>query len=345
MNTPDVGENVKMVHKRKVIGIIIVFFVLITCILFTQTKAVSKLRQWIFIEADESDKNSRIDGFDKMAEQVIVKRNIVYSEHYKNSELDVYMPKKGYGTPKPTIFWAHGGAFIGGDKKSVADYSVMLASQGYVVVNMNYSLAPEYQYPTPLMQIAEAYVYIVKHAKEYDADIKKVAFGGDSAGGQIIGQFVNVQVNEDYAEKLNLPPVSDPETIKAVIFFSALLDLNKYDENENEYANHVFDRSAQAYFGLKQWKGTDKVNEANIIGNIGDDYPPTYLTDGNTASFQDQAEMLAEQLRQRDVPVKTTFFPREEVELRHEYQFRMRLEEAQENYKEVTTFLEEHLKE
>ena len=254
------------------------------------------------------------------------------------------MPKDNFGTPKPTIFWAHGGAFIAGDKKTVADYCTMLASQGYVVVNMNYSLAPEYEYPTPVVQIGDAYLYMISNAEQYDVDPEHIAFGGDSAGGQIIGQFVNVQVNKEYAGNLDVKPVvNDPESIKAVIFFSALLDVNKFDENENEYANHVFDKSAQAYFGLEEWKNSELVNQANIVGNVNGSYPPVYITDGNTASFQSQAEELASQLEEHDVPVTTTFFPKEQSELRHQYQFKFEHKEAVSNYEAVTQFLHENL--
>lgn len=287
----------------------------------------------------------RIDGFDELEEQVVVKKDITYNKKYGNSKMDVYMPKENYGTPKPTIFWAHGGAFIAGDKKSVADYSTMLASQGYVVVNMNYSLAPDYEYPVPVLQVGDAYLYMAANKDYFDVDLDHVAFGGDSAGGQIMGQFTNVQVNPEYAEKIGIEPVvKDPETIDAVIFFSALLDINQYDENENEKANVIFDESAQAYFGLENWKGSNKVNDANIIDNVTSSYPPVYITDGNTVSFQDHAEELVEQLENEQVPVKSTFFPVEEAELRHQYQFKLSLPQSVENYEALLTFLDKRFK-
>lgn len=312
------------------------------------TLAVPDSRAYLktMISKDVSDmsKYERIEGFSAMKDKVIVKKDIKYSDHDRNMKLDVYMPEESAGKKKPTIFWAHGGAFIAGDKRSVSDYSVMMASQGYVVVNLNYGLAPEYTYPAPLEQVAEAYLYIVAHANEYDVNWHRVAFGGDSAGGQIMGQFVNLQVNETYAKQLDMDPVVKKGTIRGAIFFSALLDLNKYDENENENANEVFDKSAQAYFELEKWKHTDKANQANVVGNVDENFPPTYLTDGNTVSFQDQAEALTEELESVNVPVKTTFFSTEEAELRHEYQFNMELEQSVENYKQVSAFLEKYVK-
>lgn len=332
-----------MKQKNVIISACLAIVTLIVVVLLIPDSR-AYLKTMIFKEVSDTSKYERMEGFSDMEDQVIVKKDIEYSADDSNMILDVYMPKKTAGTKKPTIFWAHGGAFIAGDKRSVSDYSVMLASQGYVVVNMNYGLAPEFTYPAPLEQVAEAYLYMVAHADDYDVNWHRVAFGGDSAGGQIIGQFVNLQVNDAYAEQLDMEPVVKKGTIRGVIFFSALLDLNKYDENENENANEVFDKSAQVYFELEKWKHSDKVNRANIVGNVDEHFPPTYLTDGNTASFQEQAEELTEELENENVPVRTTFFPPDEAELRHEYQFNMEKEQSVENYKQVSAFLEKHLK-
>src|SRR5699024_6198278 len=152
---------------------------------------------------------------------------------------------------------------------SVADYSTMLASQGYGVVNMHYRLAPDCEYPVPALQVGDAYLYMAANKDYFAEHLEHVVSGDESPVGQAMAQCTNVQVNPEYAEKIGIEPVvKDPETIDAVIFFSALLDINQYDENENEKANVIFDESAQAYFGLENWKGSNKVNDANIIDNV-----------------------------------------------------------------------------
>lgn len=293
----------------------------------------------------EQPKDLRMDGYAEMQEKVDVDSEIAFSSEKENLTMDIYTPKESKEEKKPVIFLAHGGAFIAGDKKSFADYSVMLASEGYVVVNINYGLAPAYTYPSPLEDIREAYEYARKHQTDYEMDFDRIAFGGASAGGQIMGQFVNIQVDEQYSEKVDIDPVVDADSIKAIFFFSALLDFNKYDVYENGEVNEVFHKSAQAYFDEKEWKQLDVVQQANIVGRVRDTYPPTYITDGNTASFQSQAEELEQELKDEDVPVTTTFFSKDEAELRHQYQFNMKLEQSVENYEEVVEFLDEYVKE
>src|SRR5699024_7696434 len=85
----------------------------------------------------------RIDGFDELEEQVVVKKDITYNKKYGNSKMDVYMSKENYGTPKPTIFWAHGGAFIAGDIKNIAESCTILAIHVTAVVIMYLNFALE----------------------------------------------------------------------------------------------------------------------------------------------------------------------------------------------------------
>lgn len=119
--------------------------------------------------------------------------NLSYESTYKKGYLDIITPKEFTGE-LPVIFWVHGGAFLGGDKADITEYAVQIASKGYIVVNMNYELAPGAKYPTPLHQLNEAYTFIAQEAESYGIDMDRVYFAGDSAGAQIVSQYVNVQV-------------------------------------------------------------------------------------------------------------------------------------------------------
>src|SRR5699024_6944028 len=105
----------------------------------------------------------------------------------------------------PVIFWVHGGAYVGGDKSDIAQYAILMAAEGYHVISMNYSRAPEGTYPTPILQLAEIYQYSEAEADKMAIDLDQVFFAGDSAGAQIIAQFANTQVNDAYAAETNLP--------------------------------------------------------------------------------------------------------------------------------------------
>lgn len=85
--------------------------------------------------------------------KLLIVRNLNYDSKFKDGTLDIIY----FAPDAPTIFWIHGGAFVGGDNSGVEKYAMYIAAEGYNVVNMNYARPPEVNYPVPLLQIQEAY--------------------------------------------------------------------------------------------------------------------------------------------------------------------------------------------
>ena len=76
----------------------------------------------------------------------------------------------------------HGGGYIAGDKQYKNPLLSKIAEQGYIVVNINYALAPDSKYPTQLKQIDRAVRFIKHNQHELPINFDQVVFGGDSAG-------------------------------------------------------------------------------------------------------------------------------------------------------------------
>ena len=78
---------------------------------------------------------------------VTVERDVKYGPAERN-RLDVFMPSVT-GTKRPVLIFVHGGAFIGGDKRTAPDSpfydNIMLwaVKNGFVGVNTTYRLAPQ----------------------------------------------------------------------------------------------------------------------------------------------------------------------------------------------------------
>lgn len=68
-----------------------------------------------------------------------------------------------------------------------------IAEQGYVVVNVNYALAPNYKYPTPLKQMDAAVKFMKDNQHDFPIDFDQVILGGDSAGAQLMSQYTAMQ--------------------------------------------------------------------------------------------------------------------------------------------------------
>lgn len=242
----------------------------------------------------------------------------------------------------PLIIWVHGGAFVGGDKSDNRGYAQMLASEGYAVANMNYDLAPHSRYPSPLIQISDLYEEVVARAESDNIDLPRVYFAGDSAGGQLVMQFVNSQVDASYGKEIGLPSVVDPETIKGALLFCApfsLQDLN--DLGDSKLITGVINKIGWAYTGDAHWQASQKAQGADLLTVVKQPMPPLFVTDGNTFSFEKQGKAFAKKMMEQGTVVKSVFYNSEEEELMHAYQFDLTLKAAQGTFAELVSFLNE----
>lgn len=123
--------------------------------------------------------------------------DLPYGPHEENL-LDVYYPE-GTVKPLPTIVSIHGGGWFYGTKELYSHYCMRLALRGFTVVNFNYRLAPEHQYPAPLKDTCAVLRWMQEHAEDYCIDLNNVFTVGDSAGGQIEYQVLTMLTNPEYA--------------------------------------------------------------------------------------------------------------------------------------------------
>ncbi len=115
-----------------------------------------------------------------------VKHTDVVFRSEKEFELkcDVFVPD-GDG-PFPTVLALHGGAWRFGTKWQVIRPARRLAQAGFVVVAIDYRLAPRWKFPAQIYDSFAALAWIRDHADEYSIDTENVFGFGYSAGAQLI---------------------------------------------------------------------------------------------------------------------------------------------------------------
>ncbi|MGE3314972.1 MAG: alpha/beta hydrolase [Planctomycetaceae bacterium] len=88
---------------------------------------------------------------------------------------------------RPVLFWIHGGALIGGNRAQVSrQVKDAFLNAGYVVVSIDYRLAPETKLPEIIADLRDAYNWLhEKGPTLFHADTRKVAVAGGSAGGYL----------------------------------------------------------------------------------------------------------------------------------------------------------------
>lgn len=89
-------------------------------------------------------------------------------------------------TPVPAYFFLHGGGWVLGNLDTAeAECGPVASLVPCAVVHVDYRLAPEHPFPTPLDDCLTAYAWLLEHADELGIDPNLVAIGGASAGGNL----------------------------------------------------------------------------------------------------------------------------------------------------------------
>ena len=88
---------------------------------------------------------------------------------------------------RPTLVYIHGGALINGSRASVPRRLLDLAQQeGYVLVSIDYRLAPEVKLPAIIEDLKDAFTWIrEKGPTLFHANPEKLVVSGGSAGGYL----------------------------------------------------------------------------------------------------------------------------------------------------------------
>ena len=256
-------------------------------------------------------------GCENVLEQVQVLRDQPYPSEEGRSVYDLYLPKEARNAP--LIVWVHGGAFIAGDKSGVENWGAMLASQGYAVAAVEYQIAPECRYPGQPRQVGECIRSLLAR-QDLPIDRQKVYLAGDSAGAHIAAQCALAMTNPDFAAATGLEPAMDPETLQGMVLCCGPYDVESFLDQEDPLIRFFVSRIGWAMLGTKNWKDNPLVPTLNVADWVTPDFPRSFITNGNTGSFESQGKELAAALEERGVEVSTLFFGPEEP-TGHEYQY------------------------
>ena len=95
----------------------------------------------------------------------------------------VYRPKERRDR-SPGLYWIHGGGMVLGDVgMDDASCAAIASDLDVVVASVDYRLAPEFPYPTPLEDCYRGLVWFFEQAEALGLDTARIAVGGASAGG------------------------------------------------------------------------------------------------------------------------------------------------------------------
>jgi acetyl esterase/lipase len=206
-------------------------------------------------------------------------------------KMDIYFPPSLNEAPWPVTMYVHGGGWSSGDKTQGAGKSEIpaLQSAGFLVVSVNYRLAPEYVFPAMIEDVKCAVRYLRAHASEYNLDPNRIGVWGGSAGGHLVALLgtSDESAGFDVGEYLD-----QSSRVQAVVDMFGPTDLTVQFEGGYEGASRVFD-------------GFDAALASPVTYASSDD-PPFLMLHGDTDKLVpiEQSQILLAALQAADVPAE-----------------------------------------
>lgn len=148
----------------------------------------AQLLQGVALPETAQEMRQLIDGFAGLLnagapEVGAVHEKVAVAGAAEGVTADVVVPS-GPG-PWPVLVYLHGGGWVSGSPTTHAKLARRFAEAGYLVFNVDYRLAPEHPFPSPLEDCIQAIRWAARVAAQYGGDATRLAIGGDSAGGNL----------------------------------------------------------------------------------------------------------------------------------------------------------------
>jgi alpha-L-fucosidase 2 len=208
--------------------------------------------------------------------------------------MDYYGPR-GPGV-HPIAIVIHGGGYQRGDSKagSEAYCADFLAPAGYAVFSINYRLAPKYPYPYMVYDVERAIRYLRHNSRNWNADPRKIALVGGSAGGFL----------SNMAGLLGAP--GDPKAADPVDRESAKVQAVVTLFAQSSFATVPLNADVHALLDplIRQKGEREALKEASPITYVTKNAPPFLLIQGDKDEYIPFTEDTNLQTALRNVGVK-----------------------------------------
>lgn len=170
--------------------------------------------------------------------------DVVIRHHAPPLVAEVVVPA-GAG-PHPVVVWLHGGAWCVGNAAAARGIVARIAADGFLVVNLDYSLAPEHPFPQAVQDVLDAWSWVGASAAGFGGDVERVALGGTSAGANLVVAAAVAQAG-DAAGRVSVPAQLPP--LRALALLYGVFDFPLLNSDTRSNAGYVEVMYNAAYLG------------------------------------------------------------------------------------------------
>lgn len=314
-----------MKTKKKRAVIVIVSIILVIAIVVTILLCTNLLQKAIIRIMCKDQPSSVPDNYEQLL-ATTSKKEVVYAE---GMSLDIIEPAD-LSEDAITVVYFHGGYYVGGGRHNQEPIARLIASYGYRVLNVDYSLAPESVYPTQLRQANSALNYA---ATNYPQS-RGFVVSGDSAGAHLSAQLSAAVYNDSF----------DKSAIGQTILPSRLLG---YIGNCGFFQTSTVEETRFPLVGsaMQMWVGQRNYRQSSVIEqldlyNYVSAFPKTLLICGDKDPFIGQNKQFAQLLTDNKISVDSYFPISKDNDLAHEFQANYNLAESYIAMQTIVQFLQ-----
>ena len=197
------------------------------------------------------------------------------------------------------LVYFHGGGWVIGNLETHDDTCRAIANRsGHVVISVDYRLAPEFPFPTPLTDCVRATRWVFEHARELNCDPTRIALGGDSAGGNLA-----IAV----AMEIEIP-------LRLLVLIYPGTDGTQQHRSQDENADGPILTKAAVTWFLGHYLGSDgSRTDPRVSPQFATDaalasFPPTLIITAENDPLRDEGEAFAARLTALGIPTSSVRF-------------------------------------
>jgi acetyl esterase len=212
----------------------------------------------------------------------------------------IYTPLKGR-EPYPALVYFHGGGFVFGNLDTHDSVCRSLANEAQCkVISVDYRLAPENPFPAAVEDAYAAVSWVYENAQKENIDAKRIAVGGDSAGGNlatVVCLLAKEKKNPPLCFQLLFYPVTDFH-----------MNTNSYEQFAEGY---FLTKNLMAWFKKHYLPNEEDANHilaSPFIANDVSGLPEALIITAEYDPLRDEGEAYAKKLKEANVPVELIRF-------------------------------------
>jgi epsilon-lactone hydrolase len=220
--------------------------------------------------------NSRFN-FEKLGTQYMMADNVIIEKEIIENIICYWVYKNEIKHKNnKIIIYLHGGCFVLGSINShqaiVSHFAENLDTR---ILFIEYSLAPENPFPTAINEILNVYQFLLLKNQT-----PEIIFMGDSAGAGLSISVISI---------LNKKNIAKP---KQLVMLSPWVDLSGSGNSITANANidPILTKEQLQYFS-SLYIGKKELSDANPIGTLYGEFPPTLILVGSSEILLDDSKM------------------------------------------------------